>query len=519
MSRRKEARTDDSASTTLSKGMSRAIEYQDIVSLAELKGQAVKDAILEAKRRSDAVREAKKLDIPLDEQLFAKEKATHNVTPLEALKRCLSVRSVISTHSSFAERMNDLREADPKTTMLREIGTGTFGSVFEIPGTDIAIKKTLQSSDALEKEFDIARIISFAMNTRAIPLIRRTRGLEGLLTPRVPWYGCSHGIFGELDREGWWTHNGSRFPEGAGGLDKPGPLFMFERAMPLPQMIRESLIKHFFPLDDQEAALKNPENKNCLIRPYLGCRVAELDDDQKRDRLSTLRNFPLYLDELHDLNMNPVLIARDMALAVAGAHWTARVDLLDSEFVIAGRVASGGNLYEAPIKDMESDPDTASGPGTRKQKKRSSDPRSVTGHIPDFRNRATQLWLFDFDKCTRFEMMPVEGQKERIVDIVKGTRANDPYYPKSIPDNKADYDLWVAFSETYIAASRAIIGYELNNQQIPHAPEARHAAMARPALVMNEWQKQEALYLHARDPEGLRRIKALAKKEGWKKLE
>lgn len=115
-------------------------------------------------------------------------------------------------------------------------------------------------------------------------------------------------------------------------------------------------------------------------------------------------------------------------------------------------------------------------------------------------------------------MIPVDEQKERIVEIVRGTRANDPYYPKSIPDNKVDYELWVAFSETYTAASRAIIGYELNNRQIPHCPEARNAIMARPALVMNEWQRQEAVALHARDPEELRRIRALAKGEGWKKL-
>lgn len=80
--------------------------------MAELKGVAVKEALSEAKRRRELVREAKKHGMPVDEQLFSKEEAGPNDTPMEALKQCLSVRSVLSIHSSIAERMSDLQEAD-----------------------------------------------------------------------------------------------------------------------------------------------------------------------------------------------------------------------------------------------------------------------------------------------------------------------------------------------------------------------------------------------------------------------
>lgn len=128
------------------------------------------------------------------------------------------------------------------------------------------------------------------MNTRATPNLRRMSGLQGLLTARAPWHGCTHGLLDELDRDGWWTENRNRFLEGTGGLEKPGPLFMFERAMSLPQIIREKLIRHFFPDEDQEGVLNSQVSKNCLIRAYLGCRVTELDEDHKKERLMTLRN-------------------------------------------------------------------------------------------------------------------------------------------------------------------------------------------------------------------------------------
>ncbi len=60
---------------------------------------------------------------------------------LRLLKRTLSVGTVVSTTSSFAERMNGARFEVVDHFHLRDIGRGSCGSVFEIPGTPYAIKK------------------------------------------------------------------------------------------------------------------------------------------------------------------------------------------------------------------------------------------------------------------------------------------------------------------------------------------------------------------------------------------
>lgn len=106
--------------------------------------------------------------MPLDGLLPTDERARH-ITLLESLKSYLSVRFVFSTYSSLTERMNDLQNSKLRITItpmtrskmgnktglarggdfscidykLRKISKETFSSFFEIPGTDIAIKKTL----------------------------------------------------------------------------------------------------------------------------------------------------------------------------------------------------------------------------------------------------------------------------------------------------------------------------------------------------------------------------------------
>lgn len=58
----------------------------------------------------------------------------------QSLKRLLSIRSVVSTTSSFAKRQ---QAAFGTTTSFREIGTGSIGKVFEHPGTIWAYKLPL----------------------------------------------------------------------------------------------------------------------------------------------------------------------------------------------------------------------------------------------------------------------------------------------------------------------------------------------------------------------------------------
>lgn len=66
-------------------------------------------------------------------------------TPEARLKRLLSVRTVVSTASSFAERQ---QAAMGVLVDFREIGTGSIGKVFEHPGTVFAYKLPLLDDSA-----------------------------------------------------------------------------------------------------------------------------------------------------------------------------------------------------------------------------------------------------------------------------------------------------------------------------------------------------------------------------------
>ena len=50
---------------------------------------------------------------------------------------------------------------------------------------------------------------------------------------------------------------------------------------------------------------------------------------QKKAGCDVLRDFPFYTDEMEHLNMNPELLARDIALGVGVAHWSVNIDITD----------------------------------------------------------------------------------------------------------------------------------------------------------------------------------------------
>lgn len=66
--------------------------------------------------------------------------------PKHILNRLLSVKSVISTASTFAERQQKAQNNDA-LQVFRHIGVGSCGTAFEQTGTDYVIKK--QNSEAL----------------------------------------------------------------------------------------------------------------------------------------------------------------------------------------------------------------------------------------------------------------------------------------------------------------------------------------------------------------------------------
>ena len=424
---------------------------------------------------------------------------------LRVLRRCLSVRSPMTTAASTAERLDALRRADSKTIKVRCIGRGTYGTAFEIPGTDKAIKKTLQHPQKLYDEFLIGKRACSAVYLEAGPIFAADEQFDGLQVPIVPWYRESHAMEGEAKRNEWWLRNQDRFPAGNGD-DKAGGLFVFERIPALPRVVRENLIHFFFAEEKREQALADPDNQDCLIRPYLGSRWSDLSAEQRKVGRDSLRNFPLYADELETLHMDPTLIASDMALGLATAHWIVKIDMTDVEFVIASRPTSKA-IKEEISRPVRKDCEIGGLPRDIRLRTMSNNPKS-----PDFRNRAIQLWMLDFDKANVCKVMD-KSRKEDIRKLVCGTRANDPYYPKMIPDSKEGWAVFHAFTRTYIAASCAVLEKKLQIAEEFGIPvKVQNAYMSRPRDVIKEWIAQERAEM---PPERYQALMELAQREGW----
>lgn len=474
--RRKEAASDE---TSLSEGLSRNVRLEGIVNFARTTGLAIDQILLDEKKaRSENER-----------QLFSKLSLGDATTPLEILKRTLSVRSVLSTHSSFAERMDALRHADPRRLKLAEIGRGSFGVVYEIPGTEWCLKKTLTAPEILWEEFANGLIISNNVNRGAWDAILANEDFQDALMPRVPRYLCSYGMEDGQSAERWFKNNGYMFPVDNGG-QKPGPVICLERIMPLPKLIRENLIRLYFRPEKQKEALADKKNKACICRPYLGCTSQEIAADKRQRECETLQNFPLYLDILNELAMDPLTIATDMALGLAAGHWAANVNMLDVEYVIGSRPHA--QQETAPLSKTDTKDITSS--STRRRV------RDMTANVedrgPSFRNRAIQLWMIDFNKIKTFNPSVVQDYDKTIQQLVFTTRSTDgPYYPRVLARNEEEWMLWLHFARTYIQASKVILQHQYDKVERCEGErknKRKELVMKRPSRVMNEWMRAEA---------------------------
>jgi len=104
-------------------------------------------------------------------------------SPKDVIRRTLSVKSVVSTSSSFTEPINAARYNEEQ---FRCIGTGSCGTVWEQPGTEIAFKTSPQL-DALWADFHITNRVRNAF-IRAQELMENA--FPGITVPRVPSASC-----------------------------------------------------------------------------------------------------------------------------------------------------------------------------------------------------------------------------------------------------------------------------------------------------------------------------------------
>lgn len=241
----------------------------------------------------------------------------------------------------------------------------------------------------------------------------------------------------------------------------------------------------------QNGALLYPQNKNFIIRPYLGQRFEDLDEHQKSNHPPCgLRsgNFPLYLDQFSQLKlMQPQQLARTMALGLATGHWRMGIDMMDVKFVVGSRPrAEEVSVHALTVGQVL----PLAKRGLPMIQASDNDKR------PGSHYRIIQMWMLDFDKTHEFHVR--WGERDRNQDIatlVKATLANDPYYPHCLPKRKEDWELWLDFRDCYVKASQVLIQRQYDGLVIDPAPGALDRALRAPKDVMNAWFREMVIRL------------------------
>ena len=370
--------------------------------------------------------------------------------PKLVLKRHLSLRSVLSTGPSFAERYE---AAIGAASEFRSIGAGTCGRVFEVPGTCNVFKIENFNSDWLWNDYLMHTEISEAFSLMG-------QAFTDIHVPKVHY-------FVSRDDKVWWDQNIARFPK---QFRTPSSVLCSERILPLAKPIRESLIDQYCPKHLVDEIKNSKSNKDCLVRLYLGKRRRP-----QPSKFFTLRNFCLYLDQMEELELDIIHIAHLMAEALALMHWRALIDANDVEFILGSapeRVAIPAVLAR-PLTSQE----------IRDRPKHSS---TWDSHIESFKGRITHLWLIDFNRCDK--LTPDNAGVEK---AVRAFFCNDPYYPRPHAILAKDQRLWASFRDRYLATSRICVDAHI--QDLPSRfidavveEERKHTAKKR------ETRKSEA---------------------------
>ncbi len=367
--------------------------------------------------------------------------------PTNILRRYLSVRSVISTNLKFAGRMSRAAEASAnQEPEYKIIGLGSCGSVFEIPGTELALKKG-KDIKALWKDFCLTNVIHYA--------IADTRELVQTAFPKSTIPRTPHCTFFRLPTSpDYWQTNLSKFPA---SHRKPGALFQVDRILPLPQLVRDALISQYFDEEISEEAKNDEDNQACLVRIYLG------ENETGNEFYDSLRNFPMRLNMVEELDLDKESLADEMAIALAICHWQAQVDAMDAEFVL-------GSAQATPLE-------------RRGAYQLEDEPHDVDKL--DFTTRSIHVWLLDFDKSSRIDLT-LEHVEKFLVPAFLG---NDPYYPR--PD--VDAELWTRFSDTHLKASQLVLCKEQAKNKVFELPALFLKKVAETIKEHKDWNLEDSV--------------------------
>ncbi|CAI4212291.1 unnamed protein product [Parascedosporium putredinis] len=190
------------------------------------------------------------------------------------------------------------------------------------------------------------------------------------------------------------------------GLPSAAPSFPSSHNL---QDARLALIALYFTERDQPIALRNPENDECLVRPYFGQNAPPAAPARR-----SLRDFILYYDQMSLIGIDMESAVREIALGLAVLHYFVRIDARGVEFVF-------GSAHT-----IEGEPDA---------------------EIP---RRQTRIWMLDFDKTNKIDI----ENSDCVGQLVSAAVDTLPYIPRP----GVDSELWRVFSDAYTLFSTRFVG-------------------------------------------------------------
>jgi hypothetical protein len=332
----------------------------------------------------------------------------------EILRCGLSTKPVKST-SRCSESSS---EVCPNTAPLQLIGRGTCGTVYALPGTSRALKIGSAAHRGIWWDFHATKAAHVAAVSTEIASKIRQDLFKGLCIPIVP---RAFEFLPENDVA--WPGLHSRLPKDE---KMPRTGFVMERIPSVSREVRQALIKRFFHSERRDAALRTASETACLVRPYFGtntpCHV-EYD---------SLWNFELHLDQMRQLDLDIDRLVQEIAIGLAIVHWQACLDGRDIEFVL-------GAPAETPL------------PPSRPENIDSSFEPASDSDIAFEKERASQMWILDFDKTRRFSLEDPES--EILAKLIPAVHGNDPYYPNPTIDR----EVWELFALAYVRTTQYIL--------------------------------------------------------------
>ncbi|KAJ6032747.1 hypothetical protein N7540_003479 [Penicillium herquei] len=318
------------------------------------------------------------------------------------LCRSLSLKSVISTTSSFSKRFQ-IAKTRPDLQEINQIGIGMQGAVFEQVGHALVFKKESPGNEKLATNLRHEFMIHCAVSS-AFEKYRQ------LADCRV-WVPKPFQFIPNSQDRPFLENTFAKLPE---EYRVPSDIVRMERILPLPKVIRRALITKFYghgkELDTTATGslLQDTANKHCLARVYLGKRSGSFHP------VTPLRNIPLYLDLMESVGIDTLGLASMMGKAYAILHWGAGIDGDDVEFVLGSAATGSGS--------------------------------------PDFQHREIRLYLLDFGQCA---MVDFDQDPDIVYQVFKGamvTGDNQSFIPH--PSSPA---LFAAFKKGYLDAGNLVL--------------------------------------------------------------